>query len=373
MMCSGFISCCCIISGIVIMATNTEGRGMGQMTLIPSSNLQKEMLVLMLNLIVTLCTESTGFVHGISLRFALASESRLRFNSNLRLLTAARGWSNPNGALLSGIMAVLLIISYSSASLIVLSSDAVIMVSGQVLNTFIILGLPLLLLGVALLLQVVIAWSGIRAVKILTWSSSPFDLTAALAHHTQLTPVPFRCMHAVSDLDVYGGPAKPSDTQPSAWHAHPSIRKVTISLWGLVVACAGWAALITYFYNKYDSNITIYSKSWSLFPDDTIGTITYGMSLSGSDPWWILSLANVAGFQGPLTLLLHCSELIADVIGDERHWRFATGRKGLRSVVNPLQSVFANPLSHTFRRETCAPLNVWVFIHSVCHRPLPES
>ncbi|KAG1858257.1 hypothetical protein C8R48DRAFT_267204 [Suillus tomentosus] len=65
-----------------------------------------EILTLILDLIVTLCTESIGFVHGISLRSALASESRLRFSTNLRLLTAARGWYNPNGTLFNGISAV---------------------------------------------------------------------------------------------------------------------------------------------------------------------------------------------------------------------------------------------------------------------------
>ncbi|KAG1723892.1 hypothetical protein EDB19DRAFT_1761775 [Suillus lakei] len=40
-------------------------------------------------------------------------------------------------------------------------------------------GLPLLLLGVALL-QAVIALSGLRTVTILTWSSSSFDSTAVM-------------------------------------------------------------------------------------------------------------------------------------------------------------------------------------------------
>ncbi|KAG0704290.1 hypothetical protein DFH29DRAFT_849312 [Suillus ampliporus] len=313
------------------------------MTVRLRSNLQKEMLLLMLNLSSYYAPESTGFVHGISLRFALASESRLRFNSNLRLLTAARGWSNPNGALLNGTMAVLLIYILQ-LSLTHHYSLPLRRVGCNRHPPTRILGLPLLLLGVALLLQVVIAWSGMRAVKILTWSSSSLDLTAALIHHTQLTPVPLRCMRAMSNMDVYEGPAKPSHTQPSAWHAHPSIRKIIISLWGLVVACAGWAALVTYFYNTYKSIHTsvITFKSWSFFPSDI--SVAYGMPLSGNGPWWILSLANVAVFQGPLTLGLHCSELITNVIRDERHWRCATGRKGLRSATNPLKSVFANPL-----------------------------
>ena len=101
-------------------------------------------------------------------------------------------------------------------------------------------GLPLLLLGLGVLLQVVIALSGMCAVKILTWCSSPFEVTAALVHYAQLILVPLRCMHNVSDLDVSGGPSMASETQPSAWHAHPSIWKVILSLWGIVLACAGW-------------------------------------------------------------------------------------------------------------------------------------
>jgi len=59
-------------------------------------------------------------------------------------------------------------------------------------------GLPLFLLDIALFLQAVIALylSGIRlgAVRILTWSTSPFDVTAFLIRHAQLIPVPL--MHA---------------------------------------------------------------------------------------------------------------------------------------------------------------------------------
>ncbi|KAG0698872.1 hypothetical protein DFH29DRAFT_1017075 [Suillus ampliporus] len=270
--CSTIVSCCFITAGIATMAYHKDVNETAQMTI--SSNLSKEMLALMLNLMITLCTESIGFVHGISLRYGLASESRLRFNSNLRLLTATRRWSNPNGFLLNGI-------------------------------------------SVALLLQAVIALSGMRAVKILTWSSSPFDLTAALIHHTQLTSVPFRCMRGVSELDAEGGLARPSETQPSAWRAHPSIRKVIISLWGLVVAYAGYAVLIMYISDKLDGGIQPITESWSFFPNDQPNGVAYSLPFWG---WWrILLFLNLALVQGPITLGLHCSELIAN---PALHWMF---------------------------------------------------
>lgn len=194
-----------------------------------------------------------------------------------------------------------------------------------------------------------ISLSGMRAVKILTWSSSPFDLTAALVHHTQLTPVTFRCMRCVSALEVYGDPARPSETQPSAWHAHPSIRKVVISLWGIVAACAGWAALVMYIWNKYDgtdymSSDALTTQTWSFIPNSLNGSsnyIQYVMPDIGIQ-WWILVFVNVAVVQGPLTLGLHCSELIANVIRDERQWRCATGRKGLKTATNPVKPIFTH-------------------------------
>ncbi|KAG2753639.1 hypothetical protein P692DRAFT_20828600, partial [Suillus brevipes Sb2] len=229
-------------------------------------------------------------------------------------------------------------------------------------------GLPLLILGVALLLQVMIALSGMRAVKILTWSSSPFDLTAALVHHTQLTPATFRCMRSVSALEVYGDPVSPSETQPSAWHAHPSIRKVVISLWGIVAAYVGWAALVMYIWDK-SANMKLYSpaltpQTWSFIPSSqnyySYGSIWYFMPDIGNQQW-ILALLNVAVVQGPLTFGLHCSELIVNVIRDEKQWRCATGRKGLRTATNPVKPIFTHPIclvlfvAKPFLRESFTP------------------
>ncbi|KAG2355203.1 hypothetical protein BDR07DRAFT_1426966 [Suillus spraguei] len=350
MACSSIFSCSCIVAGIVTLAN----QGVWGVTVFNLNyqdaaqlRLQVEIFILTLNLIVALCTESIGFVHGISLRSALASESRLCFNTNLRLLTAARGWYNPNGTLLNGISAVLLIISYSSVS-IVPQIDTTSLQTSQYKDGVAIAGLPILILGVALLLQVIIALSGIRAVKILTWSSSPFDLTAALIHHAQLTPATLRCMRSVSDTDTVGGPMKPLKIQPSAWHAHPSIRKVVISLWVIVAACGGWAALVIHIWHTNPSTCLSSTKSlplktWSFIPNGPSNCIAY--DLPGSNLGvWILLCVNVAAVQGPLTLGLHCSELIANVIRDECQWRCSTGRKGLRVATNPVKMIFTHPI-----------------------------
>ncbi|KAG1802786.1 uncharacterized protein HD556DRAFT_1437842 [Suillus plorans] len=331
---STIISVCCIIAGVVIL-TISGVSGVIPLMRLGGTELQKslqvELLSLILNALVTLCTESTGFVHSISLRSALASEGRLHFNTNLRIMTAARGRRNPNGALLNGTMALLLILSYSSSSLIVF-------VNFSNTESAAITGLPLLVLGVALLLQVVIAFRGIWGVEVLTWSSSPFDVTVALVHDKKLTRFNSRCMCCVSDQGIDACPVKPSKTQPSAWRAHTSIRKVVISLWGVVVACAGWAVLVSFVRISYHSP----QISWSfLQPQDV--SIWYDMP--GADLLvWILLFINIAVIQGPLTMALHCSELIANVIRDESQWRCATEKKGLRPTMNPLKSIFAYPI-----------------------------
>ncbi|KAG1878627.1 hypothetical protein C8R48DRAFT_687564, partial [Suillus tomentosus] len=65
---------------------------------------------------------------------------------------------------------------------------------------------------------------------------------------------------------------------------------------------------------------------------------------TGGIEWWILVFVNMAVVQGPLTLGLHCSELIVNVIRDERQWRCATRREGLRVATNPLKPIFTHPL-----------------------------
>ncbi|KAG2359425.1 hypothetical protein BDR07DRAFT_1378719 [Suillus spraguei] len=345
--CSSIFSCSCIVTGIAILAKHgVIGTAVGNLVHteegLTQLLLQKEILNLALNVTVTLCTESIGFVHGISLRSALASESRLRFNTNLHLLTAARGWYHPNGTLHNGILVVLLIISYSSASLVVCVDETR---SGDGMAFA---GLPILILSVALLLQVMIAVSGIQAVKILTWSSSPFDLTATLVHHMQLTPATSKCMRCVPDLDTDEGPAKPSEIQPSEWHAHRSTRKVVIFLWVIVVACAGWAAFVMHVWDKYPltrsgSPDARTLQTWSFLPHNLSPCIVYfvpGVDLE----MWILLLVNMAAIQGPLTLGLHLSELIANVFRDEKQGRCATGRKGLITATNPVKMIFTDPI-----------------------------
>jgi hypothetical protein len=72
-----------------------------------------------------------------------------------------------------------------------------------------------------------------------------------------------------------------------------------------------------------------------------------------------MTYINLAIIQGPLTLCLHCSELIANVIRDERHWRCGTRQKGITPAMNTLKSVIANPLCLAL--FVAKPVLHWVF------------
>ncbi|KAL4082051.1 hypothetical protein V8B97DRAFT_157889 [Scleroderma yunnanense] len=309
---------------------------------------QRELIGFGLKLPVTTCTEAMGYVHSVALRSALASERRLRFNTNLRLLDAAKGVLNPNGTLCNFLMALLLIISYSSSILVMLSVNM-----GPTSNEqgsanppnleICMSGVPLLVLGVSLLLQAIIALAGMISTNILTWSSSPFDITAALVHNTQVIPVPGRCIRGVKDADLHG-PTTPGVVQPSAWSAHSSVCKVVAILWALVIACLLWGLIVAL---VRAGSIRDALNSWSFFPKAQSYMKGYTIPLPGRVGWfyWVVYYLNMGVIQGPMTLALHCTELVATVIRDEKAWRCATTRKGAKVAMHPLAPVFGSWLN----------------------------
>lgn len=332
----------CIFEGFMIFVSkNTISSGVVVISL--QNSWEKELLCLGLNLMVTACTEAIGFVHGIALRSSLASQRRLDFNTNLRLLSAANGLFNPNGTMCNIVMALLLIVSYSSSLLVALSVDMD--SSSGVADAELaicISEVPLIVMGVALLLQAIIALASARAADILTWSSSPFDITAALVHHAHVVPEPGQCMHGVGD-NAPPGPRVPSRAQPSAWRAHSSVRKVVMTLWALVVVCVVWGVVIVHL---SDHDMSHVMKSWSFFPQAQSHVIAYSIPIAGGVYWyWLLYYLNMAAIQGPLTLALHCSELVVNVIRDEKVWRKATTAKGTTIASHPLVLVFGSVLN----------------------------
>ncbi|KIM84509.1 hypothetical protein PILCRDRAFT_385216 [Piloderma croceum F 1598] len=314
------------------------------------SSVKTEILSLSLNLAVTACTESIGFVHSIALKSALAAESHLHSNTNLRLLTAARGnpWTNPNGTLFNGIMAILLIVSYVSSTLVFIPFQSpVVEDSLQEWWFTCIFAPPVLTLGIVIMLQAIIAMAGLYHTRVLTWSSSPLDTAAALLHDGKLTRCPGRCMHNVVNSTIYLGPCPPSERQPSAWESHPRIKKIIIMLWCLVLGSAAWCCIIAIIWTKelgkmYGPVV----NSWSILPNDRTNGVSrsdvvdpnHGFSAAS----WFFMFGIFILIQGGMTLGLHCSEVIANVVRDEMIWRRATSEAGTKPITNPILAVFMN-------------------------------
>jgi hypothetical protein len=315
-----------------------------------TSSVGTEILSLSLNLAVTACTESIGFVHSVALKSALAAESRLHSNTNLRLLTAARGkpWTNPNGTVFNAIMAVLLIVSYSSSSLVFIPSQSFVVDNSleQWWYTCI-FAPPVLILGIAIMLQAIIAMSGLYHAKVLTWSSSPLDITAALLHDDKLIHVHGRCMHNVVDSTLYLGPQRPLECQPSAWEAHASIRKIIVLLWCLVLGGAVWYGIVEILWVKVFRVLNgSLGNSWSLFPNEHTNALSWFDYVDPDHSYppvdWVIIFVLFIVIQGGMTLGLHCSEVIANVVRDEVIWRKATSEMGTKPTTNPILTVFTN-------------------------------
>jgi hypothetical protein len=323
-------------------ATMLKGYGFTHTTR-PINAILAELQSLCLNLLVTLCTESIGFVHAKSLQAALISEHKIQFNTNLRLITGTprRSWTHPNGTLCNVIMAILLVLSYVSSSLVFISLE-----SGSTSTRYVeAVTIPSIILGSALLLQIAIACLGMRRARILTWSSSPFHTTAALLYHNQLIRKSGKCMHSVSHSDPFINPCTPAVLQPSAWQAHPSIKRIVIALWCLGPACAIWSAIVIRVGTEHDQLLDNSGnsgvQSWLLLPNQHTSEVILGpiLSLWGM---WVMTIVVMAGLQGPLTMGLHCCELLVNLLRDEAAWRKAVGRSGVTWLSNPLFKVLVN-------------------------------
>jgi len=142
-----------------------------------------EILSLCVNIVVTLCMDGMGYVHAVSLRWALYAEGRLEFNTNLRLLTSAKE-SSPNSWLANAAWVVLLILSYVVTSTLVLSEyenwadgDEIVGEDAWI-NGIVILGLVSALLGQAILsLWCLRERRSLNYIK--TWSLNPLINTLA--------------------------------------------------------------------------------------------------------------------------------------------------------------------------------------------------
>ncbi|KAK6544658.1 hypothetical protein TWF694_001346 [Orbilia ellipsospora] len=354
--------------------------------IIPISRTSQELLPILLNVIITLLNEPLGFIHAVSLRWALRRETRLAFNSNLRLLTSSKtSW--PNAWYSNIFILACLITTYASASLIFIGDDhPFVTVNVSYIDPTSLEGtsfistthqpkvrlwaVAMIPLGCGLLGQSIMASFCLRHNRIHSWSSSPIETTAACLNQGFLRREEGRCMRSVHDTEEPSTPASPRCKQASAYRAYKGVRYVTKLLWLLVLFGAIWAGVIFALIKSNAVNGAILGSSWSFLPvftsnnSPSASIVTNGTS-SLNIGWGVdaiagksgiaadssLSISNyiflwafflIAGIQTPLTLTLHCSELLVNFHRDEFVWRSAMTKGGLNtsynSVTAPLRS-----------------------------------
>ncbi|KAF7974732.1 hypothetical protein HWV62_11407 [Athelia sp. TMB] len=290
-------------------------------------SIERELIGLVVNILVAICTEAIGFVHCVALRSTLAIEGRLTFTTNLRLLTAARG-NFGNGTVMNVIMAVLLVASYASSSMIfprdTWDADAD---QQKEQPSLAIWPIPLIVLGAVLLLQAIIAITGVLTspTGIQTWSSSQFDLTAAAIrdHNTPIEYHPGRCMMSVRDRRSAPTPLLPSRNQPSPWNSHPRVQKVMWFTWMFAPAYIIGGAVIV----QLTRSSLYKGLSWGFLPGANTYTYVWYPTTSGTTSaiGIILAFIIVIAAQSPLTMGLHGCEIITNIVRDEKAWRRASG------------------------------------------------
>lgn len=324
----------------------------GVVTIMPGlSSLKTEMMSFGLDIMVTLCTESIGYVHSVALRSALASQSQLDYNTNLRLLPYLRvnSWIHPNGALCNAIMAFFLILAYASSSMVFTQLSAAVYNDGSTTwYSTAVFAEPLIVLGISLLLPVIISLLAIQTVTVLSWSFLPFHITKALLQAERIARIRGKCMANVVDVTSTLPRQKLSDRQPSAWESHPQIPIIVSMMWALALAfaLAGVANFCTWMWFK-DNGLTSVdtpAMSWALLPNRNSNATRYWQQVDPEKgyPHWARNLLIVTISQGFLTLGLHGCEVVVNVIRDEAQWRLATSTVGLRLRQNPLLSQLSN-------------------------------
>ncbi|KZP07620.1 hypothetical protein FIBSPDRAFT_870346 [Athelia psychrophila] len=247
-------------------------------------------------------------------------------------------------------MASLLTLSYAASSLcfILVTTSTSNSGEGNPWSSTCIFGAPFIILGVVILLQAAIATYSIVGVKVLTWSSSPFDTAVALLRNGLIIRRSGRSMHTVVDAgdDAIAPPRK---RQPSAWQSHPAARKVVVFLWLLSFACAVWGGTSWALWKKDVRNGSVLGYkatpgSWDLAPNNRSSELIYdyGVDLSAGFSSWPIVLTLFAVSQGALTFGLHCAELNVNILRDELYWRHAATPSGLVMSRNPFTTVLGS-------------------------------
>jgi hypothetical protein len=335
---------------------------------------------LLLNYAITAVLAGLSFIQATTLRWALWSEDRLPFNSNPRLLLASRSYA-PNAWYTNFISATSLIFVYGALALLTSDIKVIGYSDGQydvredkphTDNGLDVNGSAIVIMASCLLLQSLLSsWCMFyRSQLVKTWSENPLMVTRACAYHqsyvcekaTTFQSSEASTMSNVSWMSKLEWPAKlrsrstkmsnpdydprlprqakkGKTLQPSARSIIPTIRHVTLILWlylSLIIITVIIISIVGYKRGTTDpSYATTFgwnigsSKFWVYF-GQVYFKYTSTQTAKLAKNFDALTIVLQTLFQAPLTLVLHYSELLIDVVRDERTWREASSERGAK-------------------------------------------
>jgi hypothetical protein len=116
---------------------------------------------------------------------------------------------------------------------------------------------------------------------------------------------------------------------------------IVIVLWSLVIGYAICGGVVCIIWHLSPNGRGL--KLWSKLPTDYSKQIGFLFDVDpnhGYPPcYWVLSFTLFVISQGVMTMGLHCSEVIMNVVRDEVAWREATSKTGTTQSRNPVATV----------------------------------
>lgn len=195
----------------------------------------------------------------------------------------------------------------------------------------------MVIFGASVVIQAGITTWALVTTRIPTWSSSPLDTTFACLEGSAMDPLirsRKRCMKSVHDKVTPCNPCIPKERQGSLLAVRPDVKWILGVVWAIIPLGSIWFGIIIapYKYLEYCNwnPLTAVNTNGSACATWIKWTATDNSGTAIN----FATILVIAALQSPLTIGLHCTELLCNLSRDERAFRLAISPQG----INPRQN-----------------------------------
>ena len=376
----------CIAIGSSLFARQRPYTAVGQTARLPAGSViignQGELYAFLVTALVTMCTEGTGFVHDICLRWDLFREGRLRWTTNLRLLSTSRvthATRTPSNLLYFSTLAL----AYTASSQIFVPTAFSASYLGNLYGYGLLLGTSasgaaLMVLGICFFSQAAtVTWIYLASRRhIKTWSSNTLTILLACMSsdssmasasnnpkYSSVVSTATRVSHEHNHILAHrlGPPpcSQPYNRQASLLSTRKiAIRRTLCVISALPVLVLIWAAIVLNAwkrseapnsFDKFASGTTklnqtlqhLMSTDSDTFPAIKPFSIQTNPgpapSLINAGTTMFVCLILVFCIQVYLTFALHCAEVLINSARDQRFWEKAARAMDSKERGAPLE------------------------------------